>query len=128
MLTALLSLLLIVPVVTRYWSQRNLTTNSWALTGAAFGCVIAPASLGLYSTYYLGPVFFVTGLVGLALASFHGLPGYQMAPYLGLIEPGNVVSGIPHIPVEVANGFFWALVYGGIGVVLDRRGAPRPAL
>ena len=124
---ALLTLLLLVPVAVRYWSKLHRPAVSWMLTGAALGVVISPVSMGLYSTYFLGPWFIVTGLPGLLLMIFHGSPGFYFCQWTGLLKPG-VVSGSGHILVEVANGVIWAAVYGGLGAALDRRNLARPAL
>jgi hypothetical protein len=128
-LAALLALLLIFPIAMRYWSKRHRRAASWTLTGAAFGSVVSPISMGLYATYFLGPVlgpiFLVTGLIGLALTLFHGTPGFNLCLLLGLIKQRTVVSGSGQILVEAVNGLFWALVYGGFGAVFDWRLARR---
>jgi hypothetical protein len=116
---ALLALLLLLPVVVRIWSRRNKPRASWTLTGIAFGCVVSPASLGLYATYFLGPAFIVTGLIGLLSTLLHGSPGYYVCLWIGCIKPGTVVAGLRNAVVELANALIWGLAYGGVGAVLD---------
>jgi hypothetical protein len=93
---------------------------SWTLTGAAFGAVIAPVSLGLYSTYFLGPLYFVTGMLGLVLVLFHDGPGYYLCLWTGLVAARTFVLGSNQWLVEVANAIIWAAVYGTIGALADR--------
>jgi len=122
-----LALLLLVPVAVRYWSKRRKPAISWTLTGVAFGAVISPVSLGLYATYFYGPFFIVTGMVGLLSTLFHGAPGYYLCLWSGLVKTG-VVSGSASFGVETVNGLLWGSVYGGAGAVFDRLSALRPAL
>jgi hypothetical protein len=132
-LSAFLVLLVIAPVAIRYWSKRHVPSWSWAFTGMAFGLIASPFSLGLYSTYFigplLGPVFLVTGLLGLGLTFLHGPPGYHFAVWLGLVKTFPVVDLGPTVTVEVMNGVIWGAVYGALGALLDvslRRGGSRP--
>jgi hypothetical protein len=127
-LTVLMALLLLLPIAMRYWSKRRSPTVSWTLTGAVFGVVISPVSLGLYSTYFLGPAFTVPGMVGLLLTLFHGAPGYYLCTFLGVVPARTVISGTGNLMIELVSGLVWVLVYGAIGAALDRRSAPRPAL
>ena len=122
-----LALLLLLPVAVRYWTKRRKPAISWTLTGVAFGAVISPVSLGLYATYFFGPYFIVTGMVGLLSTLFHGAPGYHLCVWSGLVSTG-VVSGSGNLAVEAVNGLFWGSVYGGVGAVFDRLSALRPAL
>jgi hypothetical protein len=115
-----LALLLLLPVVMRIWSIRYKARASWALTGIAFGCVVSPASLGLYATYFLGPAGIVTGLIGLISILFHGPPGYHVCLWIGCVKPGFVVLlGWQNATVELANALVWGLAYGGVGAALD---------
>jgi hypothetical protein len=123
-LVAWLALLFLLPIAIAYWSRRRDGRTSWSLTGAAFGSVISPASLGLYGTFFLGPLFIVTGLAGLLLSLVHEGPGYYLCIWLGLTPARAVVSGSAHIPVEVANALVWAAVYGFVGLAVDRRRRP----
>lgn len=120
-MSAFLALLLLLPVVIRIWSRRNRAKTSWTLTGIAFGCVVSPASLGLYATYFIGPAFILTGLVGLLSTLLHSAPGYYVCLWIGCIKPGTVVVGSRNAVVELANALIWGLAYGGVGAVLDWR-------
>ena len=124
---ALLALLLLIPICIAYWSRRRDGRTSWGLTGAAFGSIVSPASLGLYGTFFLGPIFVVTGLVGLLLTMLHGPPGYYLCIWLGFLPARTVITGSASIPLEVANGLIWATVYGLVGLAVDRlRRTARP--
>ncbi len=122
-----LALLLLLPIAVRYWTKRRKPAISWTLTGVTFGCVISPASLGLYATYFFGPYFIVTGMVGLLSTLFHGAPGYYLCVWSGLVNTG-VVSGSGNLAVETVNGLLWGTVYGGVGAIVDRISALQPAL
>jgi hypothetical protein len=117
---AMLALLLVVPWAAAHWSRRRNGSISWSFTGAAFGSIVAPASLGLYGTFFLGPVFVVTGLIGLLLTMLHGTPGYYLCIWLGLLPARTVITGSASIPMEVANGLIWGVAYGLVGFAIDR--------
>jgi len=97
------------------------------ITGIALGLVISPVSMGLYATYFLGPLGIVTGMIGLVSAVFHGTPGYYIARTFGLVPPG-VVEGIGHFYVGAINALVWAVIYGALGRVIDHARKPRVAL
>jgi len=117
---SLLILLIVVPGVAWAWSRKRYPSHSWLITGAALGAIISPFSLGLYSTYFLHPIGIATGLVGLLLSLFHGVPGFEIATFLGLRDVGTVVQGVEHLYVEGLNAIVWALVYGFVGWCVDR--------
>ena len=116
---ALLALLLLVAVPVAAWriARSRAPRHKWCITGAAFGLVVSPLSLGLYSTYFAG--LLPIGLVGLPSVLFHGAPGYHAAIWLGLVSSHEIVSGLGHVYVEVLNGVFWAAAYGVLGVLID---------
>lgn len=82
------------------------------IRGISFGLVISPASLGLYTLYYVGPIAAIFGMLGLVLSLLHGAVGYQTAIALNLIPSHTVVKGSAHLPIEIINALFWAVVYG----------------
>jgi hypothetical protein len=82
--------------------------------------VIAPLSEGLYSTFFLSPLGLPTGLLGLVSMLFHGEPGYEAAIWVGLVPSHQVVTGLGHLYIALANGLFWAMAYGFVGFVVDR--------
>jgi hypothetical protein len=129
----LLIALVFVPITAWLVARRYMPQFSATATGVGLGLVVSPVSLGLYWTYFLGPssilgpVGFVTGMIGLASAMFHGPPGFHIARSLGLIPPG-VVEGVGHVYVEMANALVWGAVYGALGWVIDRVRRSRVAL
>ena len=117
-----------LPVVVFYWSRRKPQKHLWRDTGASFGLVVAPASMGLYGLFYIHPLTAVFGILGLVLVQFHGEPGYRLAISLGLVESATVVRGVQHVYIAVLNGMVWAPAYGILGYVVDRlRQAKRAA-
>ena len=90
-LIALLALLLF-PVAVFFFVRKRLPQHLFLLCGLAFGAVVSPASMGLYGLYFIGPIPAVIGmLIGLPLSLFHGVPGYEIALWTGLIPPRTVV-------------------------------------
>ena len=75
--------------------------------------------MGLYATYFLGPLGIVTGMLGLLSGMFHGTPGYYISIFVGIVPERTVVEGAGHFYVEAVNGVFWALIYGVLGCVID---------
>ena len=118
-MVALLALWL-VPIAAVLVSRNVAPSHVWRNTGFAFGLVVAPASLGLYGLFYVGPVAAVFGMVGLVLSLFHGPPGYNLAIALGLIPPHTVVTSGANVAVEVLNGLLWSVAYGALGLLIDR--------
>ena len=124
---ALLAALVVVPVAAWLYARRLAPHFSATMTGVALGLVVSPVSMGLYATYFLGPLGIVTGMVGLASVMFHGAPGFYIARSLGLLPPG-LVEGFGHLYVEIANAFVWAAAYGALGWLIDRARRSRVAL
>jgi hypothetical protein len=122
-----LLLLWSVPLVVAVRSRRLTPNHLWRNTGAAFGLVVSPASLGLYSLYYVGPVAAVFGMLGLVLLFLHGTPGYKLAVELALVPSHTVVTGVASISVELLNAIIWSAVYGSVGWLIDRRRLNRHA-
>ena len=128
MLFALL-VLAFVPILVWRYARSHAPRHGWLATGASLGVVISPLSLGLYSTFFLGPFGLPTGMVGLVSVLFHGAPGFHLAQWLELV-PHGVVSGKSHVYVELLNGVIWAVSYGLVGFVADWfrfRGRPQIA-
>ena len=118
---ALLALLLLalVPIAAWRWFRTRAPRHLWFATGVAFGLVVSPLSLGLYSTFFLSPLGLPTGLLGLMSSLFHGEPGYQVSIWLGLVPSHEVVTGIGHLYVELVTGLIWAPLYGVVGALID---------
>ncbi len=123
----LLLLLIVVPITVWYWATRHKPRLRWLVTGAAFGVVASPWSLGLYATYFVPYVGLPSGMVGLFLVLVHGIPGFELAKHFGLIAPTSVVEGAGHFYVEALNALVWGPLYGAIGWILDRVHKAQPS-
>ena len=88
--------------------------------GASFGAIVSPWALGLYSFYFLSPWGVAPGMLGLVLVLIHGAPGFKIAVTLELIPRGVVSEMISQVIIESINGLFWALVYGLVGLAIDK--------
>jgi hypothetical protein len=116
----LLNLLVLIPAAAWYFSRRFFPLHTWVTAGACFGAIVSPFSTGLYATFFVSPLGLVTGLVGLASSMFHGAVGYNVAIYLGLIQPGTIVSGFQqNFNIEAINSIVWSAVYGLLGWGID---------
>jgi hypothetical protein len=115
----------LIPLVVVVVSRRAAPARVWRNTGIAFGLVVAPASLGLYGLYHVGPIAALFGLLGLALDLLHGPPGYNLAIALGLIPSESVITDAMRIPAETLNALVWSPVYGALGWFIDTRRAQR---
>jgi len=109
----------LVPLAVAFASYRFARASLWRNTGFAFGLVVAPASLGLYALYFLGPIAAVLGMLGLILEMLHGAPGYSLALALGLIPSHTVVTGASRVPIELNNAVVWSIFYGVLGWLID---------
>jgi hypothetical protein len=133
-----------VPISAFLWARQSARQRLWLITGAAFGAVVSPAAMGLYTLYYIpgylpdrflavsGPVLLPPGMVGLLLALIHGEPGYNLAIWLGFVPPRTVVEGTQHVSIAILDGIVWSLVYGTLGGFIDwaqqkRKNRPRAA-
>lgn len=115
----LLLLLWLLPIIVAVISRRYARSHLWRNTGIAFGLVVSPATLGLYSLYFLGPIAAILGLIGLPLHLLHGAPGYELAVRFGFVPSHTVVEGFMHAPIESLNAVIWATVYGLVGWGID---------
>ncbi len=88
-----------------------------AIRGISFGLVIAPASMGLYSLYFVGPIAALFGMVGLVLTMFHQPVGYNLAIMFGLIPSHTVIDGPERLPITIINVIFWGIIYGTLGLL-----------
>ena len=116
----LFALLILIPIFTYFVARRRFPHFVGCSVGASFGAIVSPWALGLYSFYFLSPWGVAPGMLGLVLVLIHGAPGFKIAVTLELI-PRGVVSGITsQVIVESINGLFWALVYGLLGLAIDK--------
>jgi hypothetical protein len=123
-----LLLLILVPVAASIWAKKHAPQHLGAIAGAGLGLVASPVSLGLYATYFLGPLGIVTGMAGLGLVLWHVAPGYYICTSLGFVPTHTVVQGVSQVAVEVSNGIFWGIVYGAFGYGIDHLRRKRKAL
>lgn len=116
-----LLLLWLIPVSTAIVAKRRYPRHAWQLVGISFGAIVSPASLGMYSLYYVGSVISgALGLIGLLLTLIHSWPGYYLALALHVIPSHTVVERFyQHLSVEILNGIIWLIVYGFAGRLLD---------
>jgi len=122
----LLNFLAMLPFTAWYISRRSFPLHTWVTTGACFGAVVSPLSMGLYATFLASPWGLVTGLLGLVSVMFHSAVGYNVAIYLGLIQSHTVISELQqHIYIEAINAVAWGAVYGLLGWGIDSRLARR---
>jgi hypothetical protein len=71
----LLVLLIAIPYLVYRWAKMNRPTRTGVLTGATFGLVVSPVSLGLYLLGFLVPLIgMLPGLVGLVLTTVSRSP------------------------------------------------------
>jgi hypothetical protein len=116
----LMVFLILVPIAAYWLARRRFPKHVYRVVGIAFGAVFSPWAAGLYSLYFLSPWGLVPGMVGLALMLVHGVPGFELATYFGLIPP-TVVSGLrSNVVIELLNGVVWAAIYGLLGFAVDR--------
>lgn len=114
----LLVLLILIPVVTYLVARHRFSKYLCCITGTAFGAIVSPWAVGLYSLFHLSPWVAPLGFLGLALAFMHGPPGFNLVVHLELI-PRGVLSETSRLIVESINSVIWALVYGLIGLGID---------
>ena len=115
-----LSLLILIPIFSYFVTRRKFPDFLGRAVGASFGAIVSPWALGLYSFYFLSPWGVVPGMLGLVLTLVHGVPGFKIAVALELI-PREVVSGMAsQVIIESINGAVWALLYGLIGLTIDK--------
>jgi hypothetical protein len=96
-----------------------MTAQRYLITGVSLGLIVSPAASGLYGLYFLGPLVAPIGMIGLVLSLFHGVAGYKLAVWLGLVEPAVVVEGFRHVYVELLNAVVWSTAYGTVGWITD---------
>jgi|SRR3990172_5535285 len=121
------NLLVTVPLVAFLIARRRWPQHTALVTGALFGSIVSPLSLGMYSLFFLHPIGLPLGLIGGASVMFHGSPGFHFITALGLRNPREVVTGIQSIQIEIANGILWAIIYGMIGFLIDKLRASKRA-
>jgi len=122
----LLVLLVLVPAIAFVVARRRRPERLYTLVGAALGAVMSPLALGLYSFYFLSPWGVIPGFLGLVLTLVHGVPGFKVATYAGLIPPGVVSELKSSLTIELINGLVWGLVYAFLGFAIDRIRSRRP--
>ncbi len=122
-----LSFLLLLPLVVYQIAKRVHPSRTWAATGLSLGLIISPASLGLYTLYFVSYLGFLPGMVGLLSSFVHGIPGFEIATVLRLRNVDTIVNDQEGVIIEIINGLFWGVVYGTLGYLIDRWRGPRGA-
>jgi hypothetical protein len=74
-----LPFLLLLPLVVYQIAKRVHPSRTWRATGLSFGLIIAPASLGLYTLYFVSYLGFLPGMVGLLSSFVHDIPGFEIS-------------------------------------------------
>lgn len=116
-----LLLLILVPIAAWLWAKRHRPSQLWRITGAAFGAIIYPSSLGFfYATFVASPLGPVPSLIGHIPAWFHGAPGYEIATSIGFVESHKELEGIDYIWISGVNAIVWGIAYGALGWLVDR--------
>ena len=122
----LLAVLILIPFIGYLTARRIAPTHRFLILGVAFGAIVSPWALGMYSFYFWSTWGLVPGFIGLALMLLHGPPGFKLAILLGAIPAGVVSDESSNVIIESINGIVWALVYGFVGFTIDRfRNRPR---
>jgi len=107
----------LIPFQAWRFARAWLPAHTWLLTFAAFGLVITLVSRGLFSLLFV-PFLFPLGLLGV-VTSFHELVGTGLTGWLGL-WPTNGSDEDFLFRVAPVSGVFWGLIYGLIGLCVDR--------
>jgi hypothetical protein len=115
-----LSFLLLLPFVVYQIAKRVHPSRTWAVTGLSFGLIVALASLGLYTLYFVSYLGFLPGMVGLLSSFVHDVPGFEIATALRLRNVDTIVNDQEGVIIEIINGLFWGVVYGALGYLIDR--------
>jgi hypothetical protein len=122
-------LLLIIPFFGFWWARRYKQTKLWTITLASLGAIISPLAFGIYGVggVIAGTISYVGLYVGIAfvwIASaiffLHSAVGYKIAIATGIQEPAVVVCGLNSLLIEIINGIIWGIVYGIIGILIDK--------
>lgn len=115
----LLLLLAVVPILAFRLARSRFPSRAFLISGLALGLVISPLSLGLYASFFIPYVGFVPGIFGLMSTMFHSTPGYNLAIAFGIVPSHQVVEGVGRLYLAAIDGVVWAVVYGGLGWVVD---------
>lgn len=89
----------------------------WRATGAAFGLVIYPLSLGLAAISFESWPTQLIGVAGIVSMFFHSAPALLLEFWL---NPLPSDESMVDIYIALFDGVLWAAVYGYIGLRVDR--------
>jgi hypothetical protein len=116
----LLNGLIVLPVVSYLVVRHICPRRVFLFTGAIFGAIVSPWSLGLYSWFHVSSFGLIPGFFGLMMTLVHKPPGFQLAVRFGIVRGIEVSSDpIQYALVEVINGIIWAFCYGVFGCMVD---------
>jgi len=107
----------LIPFQAWRFARAWLPAHTWLLTCTAFGLVITLVSRGLFSLLFVS-FLFPLGLLGVA-TSFHELVGAGLTEWLGL-WPSDASDEDFLFRLAPVSGVFWGLIYGLIGLCVDR--------
>lgn len=119
-LLVLLSLLIFIPFIAYKFARIYITDYIFCISGIAFGVIVTPFSLGLYSWFHVSSLGLIPGMVGLILSIIHGSPGFYLATAFGVINGVDVISSVyGYTVVLVFNIIIWVFIYGLLGYGVD---------
>jgi hypothetical protein len=107
----------LIPFQAWRFARAWLPAHTWLITFTAFGLVITLVSRGLFSLLFvsfLSPL----GLLGV-VTSFHELVGAGLTEWLGL-WPADASDEDFVFRLAPVSGVFWGLIYGLVGLCVDR--------
>jgi len=113
-----INILWLLPLIVFYITRKMPNRIRSTIRAGSFGLIVAPASLGLYTLYFLGPIAAIFGILGLALSLLHGFVGYNLAILFNLVPSHTVIRDNNSLIISVINGVFWATTYGGFFYML----------
>jgi hypothetical protein len=118
--TFLLPVLILIPIFAYRFANRKFPHHVFGITGAAFGAIVSPMSMGLYSLFFFSPIGLIPGIVGLVLITIHEPPGFHLVIRFGLDQGAEVASSPTlQLIIEAINAVIWSAFYGLIGFVAD---------
>jgi len=106
-----------VPIITWFATRNVPQIVKSTIRGISFGLVVSPASMGLYTLYFVGPIAAIFGMLGLVLTMLHQPVGYNLAITFNLIPSHTVITGNERLPIVIINTIFWAVTYGVLGLI-----------
>lgn len=127
------ALLIILPIVVYRVARVCVPKHVYKATLGAFGVVVSPLAMGLYSLYFASPLGIPFAIIGLPLVLVHEFPAWWLLQALGLNRSDGMDGDVwVYFGGQLINAMTWGSVYGLIGGWVDhlsnkKRGQlPRP--